>query len=144
MASFNKVIVMGNLTRDIDVKVTQSGLSIGRAGIAVNEKVKKGTDYVDEVMFIDCTLFGKTADLAAQYLSKGSQVFFEGRLKLEQWEKDGVKHSKHTIIVDKMQFIGGKQDGGGERQQSSKSSGGYRVPKQDQLNSHDDESDVPF
>jgi len=116
MSSYNRIILMGNLTRDVEVKFTTSGMAIGKMGLAVNDRVKKGNEWVDEVMFIDCTLFGKTAENANEYLSKGSPVFVEGRLKLEQWEKDGVKHSKHCVNVDKVQFLfSGK---GGAKQSS--------------------------
>lgn len=143
MASYNRVILIGNLTRDVEVRVTQTGLSVGKVGLAVNERVKKGNDYVDETMFVDCTLFGKSAEVAAEYLSKGSNVFFEGRLKLDQWEKDGVKHSKHTVIVDKMQLLGSKQ--GGEQQSRGKSES-YKVPPRGQAQSEPeyDDSEIPF
>lgn len=121
MSSYNRVILMGNLTRDVEVKFTTSGIAIGKMGLAVNDRVKKGGEWVDEVMFVDCTLFGKTAENAGEYLSKGSPVFVEGRLKFEQWEKDGTKHSKHVVNVDKLQFL---SSGKGGAKQSSESSSG--------------------
>ena len=137
MASYNMVILAGNLTRDVDVRVTPSGTQVGKFGLAVNEKVKKGNEYVDEVMFVDCVIFGKQADTAAQYLSKGSNALFQGRLKLEQWEKDGVKHSKHTVIIDKMQFLGSRQGGGGQ-------AGGFKVPPRGETSSEYESEDIPF
>ncbi|TXH16449.1 MAG: single-stranded DNA-binding protein [Hyphomicrobiaceae bacterium] len=113
MASFNRVILMGNLTRDIQLRYTPANTPVCDVGLAVNEKVKRGEQWVDEACFVDLTMFGKTAEVASQYLSKGSPIFIEGRLKLETWEKEGTKHSKHKVIVDKMQMIGGKGNGGG-------------------------------
>lgn len=139
MASYNRIILMGNLTRDVETRVTPNGTTVGKVGIACNERVKKGQDWVDEPMFVDCVMFGKTAENAAEYLSKGSPVFFEGRLKLEQWEKDGVKHSKHTVMVDRMQFIGSKGEGQGDQRSGGKS---YNVPKNTQQD--DDLGDIPF
>lgn len=104
----NKVILLGNLTRDVDLTYTQGGLAIGKFGLAVNRKIKDK----EEVMFIDVVLFSKGAELASQYLSRGSRVLIEGRLTLEQWnDKDtGAKRSKHTITADSLQFIDRKQD----------------------------------
>ena len=139
MASLNKVTLIGNLTRDVETRVTQGGMTIGRTGIACNDRVKQGSEWVDKPMFIDCTLFGKTAENAAQYLSKGSTVCFDGRLELQQWEKDGVKHSKHCVIVDRMVMVGSKGGSGG----GGGSSKGYNVPKREEVaDSYD--SDVPF
>ena len=140
MASYNRIVLMGNLTRDIETRVTQTGTTIGKAGIACNERVKKGNEWVDEPMFVDCVMFGKTADTAAEYLKKGSPVLFEGRLKLEQWEKDGVKHSRHTVVVDRMQKLGGKSDGG---QRQSGGQQGYKVPARGSQQEEYDQ-DVPF
>lgn len=113
MASFNRVILMGNLTRDIQLRYTPANTPVCDVGLAVNEKVKRGEQWVDEACFIDLTMFGKTAETASTYLSKGSPIFIEGRLKFETWEKEGTKCSKHKVIVDKMQMIGGKGNGGG-------------------------------
>lgn len=110
MASFNRFIGIGNLTRDVQLKTLPSGSSVCDFGLAMNDKVKRNDQWVDEPTFIDVTLFGKTAEAASNYLSKGSSVMIEGRLKLEQWEKDGVKHSRHKIIGDKMQMLDRKGD----------------------------------
>lgn len=108
MASFNRVILVGNITREIEVRKTGSDMSVCDIGLAVNERVKKGNEWVDEAVFVDCTAFGKTADFAGEHLQKGSPVLVEGRLKLESWEKDGQKRSKLKVIVDRLQFVGPK------------------------------------
>jgi single-strand DNA-binding protein len=112
MASFNRVILMGNLTRDIELRYTTSGMAIGDVGIAVNDRRKnQNGEWVDEATFFDVKFFGRTAEIAGEYLSKGSPVHLEGRLKLDMWEKDGQKRSKLYVIVEHMQLIGGKPTG---------------------------------
>src|SRR5574343_601738 len=140
MASFNKVVLIANLTRDIQLRYTPGGAAVCDVGIAVNDKVKKGDQWVDEACFIDVTFFGKTAEVASQYLSKGSSILVEGRLKFETWEKDGAKHSKHKVVCDKMQMLGGKGagSGGGSAQTSQES----QPLAQEQATYSDDE--VPF
>jgi single-strand DNA-binding protein len=113
VASYNRVVLMGNLTRDIEVKYIQSGTAVANASLAVNEKRKDNNgQWVDDVTFVDLTLWGRTAEVAGEYLSKGSPVLVEGRLKQEQWEKDGQKRSKMIVVVEKLQMIGSKKDGG--------------------------------
>ena len=109
---YNKVILMGNLTRDIEIRYSQSGSAIGNTGIAVNRKWKSQTgEQKEEVMFIDLTLFGRTAEIANQYLRKGRQVLVDGRLSLDQWTaQDGTKRSKHAVIVENLQMIGSRDD----------------------------------
>ena len=115
MASFNRVIVMGNLTRDVEVRYLQSGMAVADIGIAVNDRRKNQQtgEWIEEVTFVDVTLWGRTAEVAGEYLSKGSPIFIEGRLKLDQWEKDGQKHSKLKVIGERMQMVGAKGGGGG-------------------------------
>lgn len=108
MPSFNSVTLVGNVTRDIEVRFLQSGTAVCDMGMAINERVKRGDDYVDEAVFVDVTLFGKQAEVAGQYLSKGSPVLIAGRLKYEQWEKDGQKRSKLKVVAEKLQLLGGK------------------------------------
>ena len=112
---YNKITLMGNLTRDIELRYSQSGSAIGSTGLAVNRKWKTNTgEQKEEVMFIDITFFGRTAEIANQYLRKGRQVLVDGRLSLEQWTaQDGTKRSKHAVIVESLQMIGGKDDQGG-------------------------------
>jgi single-strand DNA-binding protein len=137
MASFNRVILIGNLTRDPELRYIPSGTAVSELGLAVNERVKKGDQWVDEANFFDVTLWGRTAEIANEYLSKGSSVLIEGRLKYETWEKDGQKRNKVKIIGEKMQMLGGREGAGGggggggsrsapQRQHaSSSSSSGY-------------------
>jgi len=114
---YNKVILVGNLTRDLEVRYTQSGTAIGNTGLATNRKWKdQSGEQKEEVMFIDITFFGRTAEIANQYLRKGSKVLVEGRLVLEQWTaQDGTKRSKHSVTVQEMKMLGGRDDnpGGG-------------------------------
>ena len=114
MASFNRVILMGNITRDIELKYTQSNLAVTELGLAVNDRRKNASgDWVDETTFVDVTLWGRTAEVASEYLSKGSPILIEGRLKLDQWETDGQKRSKLRVVGEKMQMLGGRGGGGG-------------------------------
>ncbi|MBL8891638.1 MAG: single-stranded DNA-binding protein [Planctomycetaceae bacterium] len=114
MASFNRVILMGNLTRDVQLEKTPQGTSVAEVGLAVKDRVKRNGEWVDEATFVDLVLWGRTAEIAAEYLSKGSPAFFEGRLKLETWEnKEGQKRSKMKVIVERMQMVGGRSGGSG-------------------------------
>jgi single-strand DNA-binding protein len=107
MASHNRVILLGNLTRDIELRHTPSGLAVTDMGIAVNDKRKNAAgEWVEEVTFVEITLWGRTAEVANEYLKKGSQVFVEGRLKLDSWEADGQKKYKLRVIGEKMQLLG--------------------------------------
>jgi len=113
MASFNRVILVGNLTRDVDVRFTKSGTPVTDLGLAVNDRVKRNDEWIDETTFVDVTLWGRTAEIAGEYLSKGSSVLIEGRLKLDTWEQDGQKRYKLHVVGDRMQMLGGKGGGGG-------------------------------
>jgi single-strand DNA-binding protein len=113
MASYNRVILVGNLTRDPELRYIPSGTAVSDIGLAVNDRIKRGDQWVDEVTFVDITLWGRTAEIANEYLSKGSPVLVEGRLKLDRWEKDGQKHSKLKVVGDKLQMLGSKGEGSG-------------------------------
>lgn len=113
MASFNRVILVGNLTRDVVVKYTQSQTAVTEIGLAVNDRVKRQGEWIDETTFVDITLWGRTAEIAGEYLSKGSPVLVEGRLKLDQWEQDGQKRYKLRVVGERMQMLGGRSGGGG-------------------------------
>jgi len=119
MASYNRVVLVGNLTRDVELRYTPSGTAVTDIALAVNERVKKNEQWVDEVHFFDITLWGRTAEVAGEYLSKGSSVLIEGRLKLDRWEQDGQKRSKIKIVGEKMQMLGGRPGGGGGGGQTS-------------------------
>ncbi len=112
MASFNRVILVGNLTRDVELRYTPQGTAVTDIGLAVNDRVKRNDQWVDETTFVDITLWGRTAEVASEYLGKGSQVLIEGRLKLDTWEKDGKKNYKLRVIGEKMQMLGSRRSGG--------------------------------
>lgn len=130
--SVNKVFLMGNLTRDVEMRSLPSGMSVGNFGLAVNERYKdRDGNWQDRANFIDCEIFGNRADALARYLSKGSPVFVEGKLRLDQWQdQQGNKRSKLKVVVDNFEFVGGgRGDGGGGSagsQQSSQQGGGYQ------------------
>lgn len=134
MASFNRVVLMGNLTRDPELRYIGSGVAVSDIGLAINGRVKRNDQWVDEVTFVDVTLWGRTAEVANEYLSKGSNVLIEGRLKLDSWEKDGQKRTKLTVVGERMEFVGAKGgiqgggpsggQGGGQREGSSSRSTG--------------------
>lgn len=115
MASFNSITLLGNLTRDIELRHTPGGSAVCDVGLAVNEKYysKAKEEMVETTCFIDCTLFGKKAETASQYLRKGSQVLFQGRLQQDTWQdkESGGNRSKHKVMVDVMTFVGGRSEG---------------------------------
>jgi single-strand DNA-binding protein len=113
MASYNRVILVGNLTRDPELRYIPSGTAVTDVGLAVNDRVKRGDQWVEETTFVDVTLWGRQAEIANEYLSKGAPVLIEGRLKLDRWEKEGQKHSKLKVVGERMQMLGGKGGGGG-------------------------------
>ena len=126
MASFNRVILVGNLTRDPELRYIQSGTAVTEVGLAVNDRRKTATgEWVEEVTFVDITVWGRQAETVCEYLGKGSSALFEGRLKLDSWERDGQKHSKLKVICERMQLLGGRGQGGGggERSQGGARSG---------------------
>lgn len=106
MASFNKVILMGNLTRDPELRYTASGAGVTSFGLAVNRKYKQGDDMKEEVCFVDITVWGKQGENCTQYLNKGSGVLIEGRLQFRTWETDdGQKRSKLDVVATTVQFL---------------------------------------
>ena len=113
MASYNRVVLVGNLTRDVELRYTPSGTAVTDVSLAVNERIKRNDQWTEEVHFFDVTLWGRTAEVAGEYLSKGSSVLIEGRLKQDRWEQEGKKRSKVTIVGEKMQMLSGKSGGGG-------------------------------
>src|SRR5688572_24900871 len=116
MASFNKVILMGNLTRDPQMRYLPSQTAVVEFGVACNRKFRtqSGEDK-EEVTFVDCTSFGKQAEVINQYFTKGKPIFIEGRLKFDQWEdkQGGGKRSKLTVVIENFQFVGSRDGGGG-------------------------------
>jgi single-strand DNA-binding protein len=114
MASYNRVILLGNLTRDPEIRYLPSGMAVCDVGLAVNDRRKNANgEWIEEVTFVDVTVWGRTAEVMSEYLSKGSPVFIEGRLKLDSWEaQDGQKRSKLKVICERMQMVGGRGQGG--------------------------------
>ena len=112
MASFNKVILMGNLTRDPDVRlVGTGGMKVARLGLAVSERRKDRNGQVQDVpVFVDVDVWDRLAELCGQYLKKGSPVLVEGRLQMDTWEKDGVKHEKLKIRATTLKFLSASKD----------------------------------
>jgi len=109
---YNKIILAGNLTRGVEIRYTPSGMAVASTGIASNRKFKSANgEQKEEVLFIDLTFFGRTAEIAVQYLQKGSKVLVDGRLKLDNWiAQDGSKRSKHSITVENLQMLSSKND----------------------------------
>ncbi|MFG0246213.1 MAG: single-stranded DNA-binding protein [Phycisphaerales bacterium JB052] len=125
--SFNKVLLMGNLTRDVEIRHTSSNTAVGNFGIAVNRRYKtQSGEQREDVTFVDCEAWGRTAEVMAQYLGKGRSVFIEGRLKLDQWEdkNGGGKRSKLSVVVENFQFVDSNQ-GGGQGHGGGGGGGGY-------------------
>ena len=113
MASFNKVILMGNLTKDPEVRYTPSGTPVATFGLAVNRRYKQGEELKDEVCYIDIVVFGKQAEHCGQYLAKGHGVIVDGRLQQRRWETDdGQKRSKHEVVAQTINFLPKRPDQG--------------------------------
>lgn len=111
MASFNKVILIGNLTRDPDLRVTANGSSICKIGIAVNRNfLTRDGERREETTFVDIDAFGKQAEVISKYLRKGRPLMVEGRLKLDQWESDGQKRSRLGVVLENFQFLSARED----------------------------------
>ncbi|BBG65419.1 single-stranded DNA-binding protein [Hydrogenimonas sp.] len=123
---FNKVILIGNLTRDVELRYLPSGQALAKCGIATNRRYKDSSGMQkDETMFIDFTVWGRSAEVANQYLHKGSRVLLEGRLTLEQWtDQSGQKRSRHSITVENLKMLDRK----GENE--APAAGGYTEPPQ--------------
>lgn len=153
MASFNKVILLGNLTRDPQVRYTPSGTAVTDIGLAVNRTWfdKQSNSRRDETTFVDVTLWGRQAEVAGEYLAKGRQVLIEGRLQLDTWDdkETGQKRSKLRVVGENMTMVGGRSEGGGGR------SGGGGQPRESQPSGPEDsfydspagsppEDEVPF
>ena len=144
MASFNKVMLMGNLTRDVELRYTPNGnQAVANFGIACNRKFKtQSGEEREEVTFVDCEAWGRTGEVMKEYLSKGRPVFIEGRLKLDQWEdKEGKKQSKLRVVVENFQFIDSKGGGGSGGERASGNRGAQSTQQ-----SHQEvaEADIPF
>ena len=148
MPNYNKVILMGNLTRDPEVRYTSSGTAIAKLGIAINRYwSNKDGQKQEETTFVDVDAFGRQAETIGQYLKKGRPIMVEGRLKLDQWDdkQTGQKRSKLGVVLDRFEFIDSRGEGGGGdfSSESSSPSGGGAAPAQGGGGFAEDD-DVPF
>jgi single-strand DNA-binding protein len=113
MANLNRVFLIGNLTRDVELRVTPKGTAIGQFGLAINRQYKaESGELRDDVTFVDVEVFGKQAETLAKYVTKGRPLFVEGRLKFDTWEDkaSGQKRSKLKVVLEGFQFLGGRDD----------------------------------
>ena len=139
MASLNKVILLGNLTRDPELRYTASGLAVTSFGMAVNGRVKQGDEWKEVPCFVDISVFGRTAENCSEYLNKGQQVLIEGRLNFRQWETDeGQRRSKLDVVANNVQFMARSGDRSGPRQ------GQETRPKQASNDDPGPDDDIPF
>ena len=156
MASYNKVILMGNLTRDPEMKYLPSGTAVANFGIAVSERYtdRQTGEQKENVCFVDIEAWDRQAELVNEYLSKGSPIFIEGALKFESWEtEDGTKRNKLKVRLFRLQFIGGRRDEDGAGGYSdatpsggstSEPSGQAAVPSAGESDTSSTEDDIPF
>lgn len=155
MASYNKVLLMGNLTRDVELKYTPTNMAVANIGLAVNRRYRtKEGENREETTFVDCEAWGRTAEVMNQYLAKGRPVFVEGRLKLDQWQdQNGQNRSKLKVVIDTFNFIdsrggeggggGGNRGGGGDR--AAAPAGAPSQPQySDEPHQPISEDDIPF
>ena len=143
--SINKVILIGNLTRDPELRATPSGLSVLSFSIAVNDRRKNPSsgEWEEVPNYIDCSMFGSRAEGLAKYLNKGSKVGVDGKLRWSQWEKDGQKRSKVDVIVDNIDLLSPRTGGGGMRQDAVASApSADQIPAAPEITVYDD--DIPF
>lgn len=156
MASFNKVIIVGNLTRDPELRYTPKGMAVAQGGIAVNRNwTTESGEKREEVTFIDFTSWGRIAENLAQYKKKGESILIEGRLKLDQWDdkQTGQKRQKLSVVAESITFLGGgtggerSEHGGFDRTKTAKQNAAASAPKSDNDGYSDGpppDDDVPF
>ena len=147
MGNFNKVILLGNLTRDIELRHTQSNQAVANFSIAVNRQWKDQSGQThEEATFVDCESWGRQAEVMHQYLGKGRELMLEGRLRMDRWQdkQSGANRSKLVVVVESFQFIGGRGEPGGSvavETPRSRSASGASSPAQA---SAPDDGDIPF
>jgi single-strand DNA-binding protein len=153
MASFNKVILLGNLTRDPEVRYTPKGTAVTELGMAVNRVyTAENGEKREETTFVDVTLWGRTAEIAGEYLKKGRPVFIEGRLQLDTWDdkQSGQKRSKLKVVGEGLQLIGsrpgggGGGGGGGDEESSGVPRSSKAAPPPKAAPSEPDDDEIPF
>ncbi len=131
MPNLNRVMLMGNLTRDPELRYTNSNMAVTQIGLAINRRWKNQQgEQQEEVTFVDCEAWGRTAEVINQYLKKGRPIYVEGRLKLDQWDdKEGNKRSKIKVVIENFQFLDGRQGGpgdGGDHDAATEGGGSYQ------------------
>lgn len=147
MNDFNHVVLIGRLTRDAELRYTNSNLAVCKFGIANNQRRKKENAWVDEAHFFDVTVWGKTAESLHKYLVKGKQVAVEGQLRQSRWEKDGQTRSKVEINANNIQLLGGGSGGGGQAPQGQSGGGPSEAPYEqpsEPAGGESFEDDIPF
>lgn len=146
MPNLNKVILMGNMTRDPELRYTQNNAAVCAFGLAINRKWKsQDGKQNEETTFVDCTAWGRVAEVVNQYVFKGDPLFVEGRLTLDQWEdRDGGKRSKLKVTVENVQLLGSRKSGGGDRRQSAAPQSSRAPLTGADAHPEMDESDIPF
>ncbi|MDY5583197.1 single-stranded DNA-binding protein [Opitutia bacterium KCR 482] len=154
MSSFNKVILMGNLTRDPELRQTQNGTSVCRFAIAVNRSFNSQDGSLrDETCFVEIDCFGKSAENIARFFTKGKPILVEGRLRQDTWEdkQTGQKRTKLMVVLERFEFVGGRDSGGNGGYDAEYSApqprgGARQAPRQQRAPSNDDieDDDVPF
>src|SRR4051812_32628279 len=152
MANFNKVILVGNLTRDPELRYTPKGMAIAKVGLAINRSWNSETgEKKEEVTFVDVDIFGRTAENVAQYMKKGRPILIEGRLRLDQWDdkQTGQKRSKLGVVAETVQFLGspgegGGSGGGGESRRAPAPAPAAAAPASDPDMPPPEHDDVPF
>lgn len=141
MASFNRVILMGNLTRDPELRHLPSNMPVVDMGLAVSERYqdKQSGEWVDRPNFIDCTAFGKSAESIAKFFAKGRPILVEGKLRYEQWDdkQSGQKRSKLKVVIDRWSFCDSKNGGGSASAQD-------RAGEENQAGGDVAQDDIPF
>lgn len=144
MANLNKVLLIGRLTRDPELRHTPSGMAVADLGLATNRTRKSASgEKIEETTFVDVTAWGKTAELAAQYLRKGRSVFVDGFLKYDQWTTpEGQKRSKLTVTAENLQFLDSKD--GAQGQPSSRESSSGQSIHNGPPEANPDDDDIPF
>ncbi|MEO1857727.1 MAG: single-stranded DNA-binding protein [Rubritalea sp.] len=165
MSSFNKVMIMGNITRDIELRYTPKGTAVTDLGVACNRRIKQAEEWVDETTFVDVTVWGSSAEFVSKYFSKGKSIFIEGRLQMDTWtdQQSGKQRYKLKVIGENVQFAGSNNGGAGQQQQQARPQQStpqppqqrppqqqYQAPQQQGASpaapgaDFDDDDDIPF
>ena len=143
----NQVNLAGNVTRDPEVRFLSSGTAVARVSLAVNNRIKKGDEWVDDPCFVDITVFGKSAEWIGENVDKGNAVFVTGRLQFRTWEQDGQKRSKHEVIAEKITLLNSSGKSSGSREPGSDDDDSFATPykgRDSSTSRPDGKKNVPF